>query len=136
MNPIEIMKFMCGMGWYLPKAQLRIAYLYLEAMLGEQRVIQFSDVNGVQAILIFSVCSDPQPFLVKQSWDYLPHDPDAESIVIEHFFCKVFSREFKRQIEEFFSENFPQFKDAYWARFKRGKNKFVHAKRSAHHEKV
>lgn len=135
MNAFEILSFFGECGWFFKHGEIPDATIYLEKMMEDKRILAFDEKDGLNAILLFSVCEDYVPFYRKGSWVYGEHDIKGECIFIEHIVSKKFSLALKNQIEHVFAELFPHFKYAVWRRYRNDVDKKVIIQRR-HYEEV
>lgn len=128
-NAIGIMKFMGECGARFSYKGLDHIISYIENMIKDQRVTVISENHKPIAVLFFSMTDNPQYFLRKGTWDYLPHFPQGKIIYVEKLVSRGWNKLIRKQFESEVTKVHPQIEFAIWHRYAKWGDRQVTYKR-------
>lgn len=99
MNAIDILSFMGELGIRYRESDIPKAIDYLKRMIADKRVIVGYGDEGISLIVLFSICNDWKPYLLKKTWEYMEHDPLGYTAYLEKIGSKVWNRDIRNEVE-------------------------------------
>lgn len=129
MNAFDIASIYGKLGARFYKSKLDVMLEYFRLMLEEGRIITISKDGNPHAIIMFSVGDNPDKFLKKGTWEYVPHDPKGKIVCIEQLISKGWDKDLRNLMEITLSSRFPTAEEAVWYRYAKWGDRLVKAKR-------
>ena len=132
MNAIELMEILGNLNCRFYEIQLEQTISYFQKMIDDERVILISKDKVPYAVMTFSITNDPDKFLKKGVWDYLPHDPKGTIFYAEKLMAKGWDKELRINFESLILALYPQIEYGIWHRYGKTGDRQVTTKRRLH----
>lgn len=98
---------------------------YIDLMLKDHRIIIIKEGETAHALVFFSVTDDPDKYLKKKTWDFVGHEPDGKTVVIEQMISRGWNKELRKIMEEMFLRRYPHLTSAVWYRYAKWGDRLV-----------
>lgn len=129
MTTLEILNFMGRRGLRYHKNSLDSLISYIQCMRHENRIIIIESDFSPIAVCFFSICSNYVPYYVKETWDFLTHDPFGKKVYVEKIVSDAWDKTMRNEIERKLIAAYPQLEEAIWHRWDRIGDRKVIARR-------
>lgn len=102
----------------LGTTSLRSEYVndYFEKMGREERIINITRNGKFHTFITYSICDDYKPYVDKDLWDYLPHDPNGKICFVEKLMSLHWTLRLRKKLERAIIKKYPQVEMAVWMR--------------------
>ena len=118
MDAIEIMRILGeDLRVRFHKEELDLAILYFLKMMKDERIIMINENNHPHAIMAYSLTDDPDVFLKKDTWDYLPQNLLGKTLYVEKLFSKGWNKELRTVFEKMIIQLHPHVEYGLWYRY-------------------
>lgn len=107
MNCVEILAFMGELGIRYRESDIPKAIDYLEHMIADKRVIVGYGDDGIKLVVLFSICNDWKPYLLKKIWEYMEHYPLGHTAYLEKVGSTVWNRDIRNEVEMAITDLYP-----------------------------
>ena len=111
------------------EGELDSAILYFINMIHDGRVLEILEDGEPYAICAYSMTNDPDTFLKKGTWDYLPHDSNGSVVYIEKLASKGWDRRLRNIIEHIILTKHQQMEYGVWHKWAKWGDRKVISKR-------
>lgn len=132
MNVIDLMKSMGEMGTMYRAQDFNEILDYCALMLYDERVIMINDDSKPVAFVFYSLTDDPERFLKKGEYEYLPHDIKSKTIYVEKLVSFNWNRDLRALFERIVTTKYPQLENGVWHRRGKHGDRQVLTKRRLH----
>ena len=116
MNAYDVVKAYGELGCMFREKIIEDVIDYFALMLYDERIILITKDSQPHAVICFSMTNDPDLYLKKKTWDYLPHEPTGKIIYVEKIICKKWDKELRSQFEHEISKRYPKMQYGMWHR--------------------
>lgn len=107
MNAIGILNFMGELGIRYREQDIPRAISYLERMASDRRIIVGQSNGSINLVVLFSICNDWKPYLLKKTWEYMEHNSLGHTAYIEKACTPKWTREIRNGVEESITNLYP-----------------------------
>jgi len=90
---------------------------YRRLMSEDGRIVKISQ-GSYFAILVYSITNDYRTFIDKDQWEFLPHDFNGHTLVIEKMCTNNWNYNLRMSVKNFIESNFPKVREVIWVRSK------------------
>ena len=106
MNAIDFLTFMGELGIRYREQDIQKAIDYLNHMILDKRVIVGYE-KGIKLVVLFSICNDWKPYLLKKTWEYMEHNPQGYIAYLEKVGSTVWNRDVRNEVESAIIDLYP-----------------------------
>ena len=106
MNAIDILTFMGELGIRYREQDIQKAIDYLNHMILDKRVIVGYE-KGIKLVVLFSICNDWKPYLLKKTWEYMEHNPLGYTAYLEKIGSTIWNRDIRNEVESAIVDLYP-----------------------------
>jgi len=107
MKFMDLAKLFYEWGWQIKPQHYEAFSRYLDSMLKRNRVMIIQNNSEVEAVILFYLTNDYEPFYKMKQWVIVPDDENGSQIYIAQMICKKWSKELRNSIREAIEEHFP-----------------------------
>jgi len=104
---IDIFTFMGELGIRYREQDIQKAIDYLERMISDRRVIVGYGEEGIKLVVLFSICNNWKPYLLKKTWEYMEHNPQGYIAYLEKVGSTVWNRDVRNEVESAIIDLYP-----------------------------
>lgn len=119
MNAYEILAYLKEVGGKYPAEYYPRIISYFQDMMDAGRIICLFDKEKQKPAFIacFSIADDPEPFLVKDTWQFRQDDLTGKTFYVEMGFGERWTKEMRNEFAKMIDENFPWIETVMWHRW-------------------
>jgi hypothetical protein len=132
MNAIDLMVKMGEMGTMFRETKIQEIAGYCALMLNDERVIVISEDKKPCAFIFYSITDDPEKYLKKGQYEYLPHSLEGKTVYVEKLVSFFWNRDLRVIFERIITEKHPQLEHGAWHRASKHGDRQVITKRRLH----
>lgn len=114
MNTNQIITFISDLGGIFSPASIPLVRAFFQRMIEDERVVVIFKQNTIHSVLAFSLSDDFKPFYTKETWDYVPHNPDGSVFYVELLASRTWDKKLRKQFQSLILEKYPQIQSAVW----------------------
>lgn len=134
MDAIELMRTLgADLNCVFRPSELDVAIGYFMNMIKDERVIVIYEDSKPHAVMTYSLTDDPDTFLKKATWDYLPQNLLAKTIYVEKLVSKGWNKELRTLFEQMIIKRHPRLEHGIWHRYGLDGDRKVTTKRRLHY---
>ena len=130
MNVTDLIKSMGSMGTMFSEKNFNDILDYCSLMLYDERVVMVNENDKPVAFIFYAITDDPDKYLKKGSYEYIPHDISGKAVYVEKLVSFTWNRDLRMLFERIIIEKYPQIEYGVWYRAKKwGDQKVVTRRR-------
>jgi len=76
-------------------------------MISDKRVIVGYGEEGIKLVVLFSICNDWKPYLLKKTWEYMEHNPLGHTAYLEKVGSTTWNKDIRNEVENAIVDLYP-----------------------------